>query len=149
MSEEIHSRLRRIDALIHQVIHGKPLWLARGPFYDGVAVPSYSFDEGAAFALFRVEMPEANLRVEIDRGSNSSKVTLSNNDSKHEVEAPGDSIALPISLACLQNHLSNCYGMTWDAAGEQIAIAMNMLAEGGWELASPALPEAREEVLEP
>lgn len=118
---------RAVDAMIHEVFFGTPLWLARGPFFDGLPVPQYFSDEGASFALLHKILPEANITLSMSPEAGVTVVTLGIADLIVEVRQPGLRAAPLLVLACLEGYLMRERGMARDQAVEWVTEALEAL----------------------
>lgn len=132
---------RAVDAIIHEVFFGMPLWLARGPFFDGLPVPRYFSDEGASFSLLHEVMPEAAIKLSMTPGTGVTVVELEVGDLSVEVRQSGSRAAPLIALACVEAYLMQSRGMTRDQAVEWIFEAIGDQAGSAPPSHPPALPQ--------
>ncbi|MFX4300181.1 hypothetical protein [Pseudosulfitobacter pseudonitzschiae] len=128
-SYDIHNiaNVRAFDAMIHEVFFGAPLWLTRGPFFDGLPVPKYFSDEGASFALLRKVLPDADITLSMSPADGVTMISLDLAELLVDVRQPGLRAAPLLAVACLEGYLMQTRGMTRDRAVEWVTEALEAL----------------------
>jgi hypothetical protein len=136
--------LRMMDAMIHHLLVGTPLVIGRGPIYNGLPVPLYTRDEGAAFGLLKACHPEARFAVSTLTGNTRCEIV--DGTLARQRECGGEHPALLLTFLCLEHSICKDTGVHPDEAWDLIGTYAKAASEGDWKVAAPA-PQEQPETL--
>ena len=122
--------LRMVDAMLHHLLIGTPLMLRRGPMYDGVPVPRYTCDAGAAYDL--VKSCHADARISVSTLTGDTICEIHEADKVCRRACPGEHPALLLSLLCLEHSLSQTSDAKPDDVWHLIETYVEQALEGDW-----------------